>query len=87
MQDELLIRFIDGTCTKEESEKVIEELSNDGNEATEWLQMLAAARLAGSKPVRSVLVAEAKRLRHRLLINIFLCLPWLLGVNGLLSLF
>jgi len=61
MQDELLIRFIDGTCTKEESEKVIEELSNDGNEATEWLQMLAAARLAGSKPVRSVLVAEAKR--------------------------
>ena len=59
MQDELLIRFIDGKCTREESEKVIEKLSRDGNEAAEWLQMVAAARLADSKPVRSVPPADA----------------------------
>lgn len=61
MQDELLIRFIDGKCTVEESEKVIEELSRDGNDAAEWLQMVAAARLAGTKPVRSVPSADAHR--------------------------
>lgn len=61
MQDELLIRFIDGKCTKEESEKVIEDLSRDGNDAAEWLQMVAAARLADSKPVRPVPSSDARR--------------------------
>lgn len=60
MQDELLIRFIDGKCTREESEKVIEELSRDGNGATEWLQMVAATRLADSEPVRPVSSADAR---------------------------
>lgn len=60
MQDELLIRFIDGKCTREESEKAIEELSRDGNGATEWLQMVAATRLADSEPVRPVSSADAR---------------------------
>lgn len=60
MQDELLIRFIDGKCTREESEKVIEELSRDGNDAAEWLQMVAAARLADSESGRPVSSADAR---------------------------
>lgn len=61
MQDELLIRFIDGTCTEGETEKVIEELSCDGNDAVEWLQMVVGARLVGSKPALPVPSSDARR--------------------------
>jgi hypothetical protein len=54
MKDELLIRFIDGNVTPEEQEKILKELSQDGNAAKEWLQMEQGARLAGTEPLQKI---------------------------------
>lgn len=51
MKDDLLIRFIDGKTTPEETELVLKELSQDGEAAKEWMQMVQGARLAGTKPL------------------------------------
>ena len=48
MKDDLLIKFIDNKCTPEEEEQVFHELSSQGSEASEWVQMLNASRLAGT---------------------------------------
>ena len=54
MKDELLIRFIDGNVTPEEKEKILQELSLDGNAAKEWIQMEQGARLAGAEPLQKI---------------------------------
>lgn len=54
MKDELLIRFIDGNTTPEETELVLKELSQDGSAAKEWLQMVQGARLADTDPIINV---------------------------------
>lgn len=54
MKDDLLIRFIDGKTTPEETEAVLEVLSRDGDAAKEWLYMVQGARLAGTKPIQEV---------------------------------
>lgn len=61
MQDELLIKFIDGKCSPEETEEVIRELSQEGGESQEWLQMQAASSLVGTKPFETVQTADARR--------------------------
>ena len=61
MQDELLIKFIDGKCSPEETEEVIRELSQEGGESQEWLQMQAASSLVGTKPFETVRTADARR--------------------------
>lgn len=50
MNDELLMKFIDGTATSEEVETVLEMLSEDGDAVKEWIQMAKAAQLADSEP-------------------------------------
>lgn len=54
MKDDLLIRFIDGRTTPEETELVLKELSQDGEAAKEWMQMVQGARLAGTKPLQEI---------------------------------
>ena len=54
MKDDLLIRFIDGKTTPEETELVLKELSQDGEAAKEWMQMVQGARLAGTKPLQEI---------------------------------
>lgn len=54
MKDDLLIRFIDGRTTPEETECVLRELSQDGEAAKEWLQMVQGARLADTKPLQRI---------------------------------
>lgn len=54
MNDDLLIRFIDGRTTPEETEFVLSELSRDGDAAKEWMQMVQGARLADTKPVEHI---------------------------------
>ena len=54
MKDDLLIRFIDGNTTPEETQAVINELSQDGDAAKEWLQMIQGARLAETKPAQKI---------------------------------
>lgn len=54
MNDDLLIRFIDGKTTPEETEFVLSELSRDGDAAKEWMQMVQGARLADTKPVQEI---------------------------------
>ncbi|MGM9739751.1 MAG: hypothetical protein ACI3ZP_04025, partial [Candidatus Cryptobacteroides sp.] len=61
MQDELLIKFIDGKCSPEETEEVIRELSQEGGDSREWLQMQAASSLVGTKPFETVRTADARR--------------------------
>lgn len=51
MNDDLLIRFIDGKTTPEETEFVLNELSRDGDAAKEWMQMVQGARLADTDPI------------------------------------
>lgn len=48
MKDDLLIKFIDDRCTPSEAEQAIRELSGQGSGASEWVQMLNAAKLAGT---------------------------------------
>lgn len=54
MKDDLLIRFIEGKTTPEETELVLKELSQDNEAAKEWMQMVQGARLADSKPVMNI---------------------------------
>lgn len=54
MKDDLLIRFIDGRTTPEETELVIRELSQDGEAAKEWMQMVQGARLADKRPLQEI---------------------------------
>lgn len=61
MNDELLMRFIDGTATSEEVETAMEMLSKDDQAAKEWLQMVQAARLADTPPAAPVLEHEAAK--------------------------
>lgn len=67
MNDDLLIRFIDGKTTPEETEFVLNELSRDGDAAKEWMQMVQGARLADTKPVQEIFSDEfiAKTLTGR----------------------
>lgn len=51
MNDDLLIRFIDGKTTPEETEFVLNELSRDGDAAKEWMQMVQGSRLADTDPI------------------------------------
>lgn len=51
MNDDLLIRFIDGKTTTEETEFVLNELSRDGDAAKEWMQMVQGSRLADTDPI------------------------------------
>ena len=84
MKDDLLIRFIDGKTTPEETEQVFKELSQDGDAAKEWLQMVQGARLADTKPVvnlepddfisRTLADKSQVQPRQRKLIR----LPWIL---------
>lgn len=88
MNDELLMRVMDGTATPEEVETVMEMLSRDDDAAKEWVQMVQGARLADSSPaveihegevsefVSSILNAERKKgISTRRVIK----LPWILG--------
>lgn len=54
MNDDLLIKFIDGKTTPEETELVLKELSQDGDASKEWLQIVQGARLADSKPIVNI---------------------------------
>ncbi len=54
MKDDLLIRFIDGKTTPEETQLVINELSQDGDAAKEWMQMVQGARLADTEPLQEI---------------------------------
>lgn len=54
MKDDLLIRFIDGKTTPEETELVLKELSQDGPAAKEWMQMAQGARLADTEPIVNI---------------------------------
>lgn len=88
MNDELLMRFIDGTATPEEVETVMEMLSKDDAAAKEWMQMVQGARLADSRPaveihegevsefVSSTLNAERKKESSTPRV---VKLPWILG--------
>lgn len=58
MNDDLLIRFIDGKTTPEETEFVLSELSRDGDAAKEWMQMVQGARLADTKPAQEIFSDE-----------------------------
>lgn len=60
MQDELLIKFIDGKCSQEEAEEVIRELSREGGDSQEWLQMQAASSLVGAKPFETVRTEDVR---------------------------
>lgn len=54
MSDELLMKFIDGTATKEEADLVEAYLAENNNETAELLQMIHASKLAGTKPFEQV---------------------------------
>ena len=58
MKDELLIRFIDGNTTPEETDLVINELSKDGEFAKEWIQMVQGARIAGTEPLQNIVPTD-----------------------------
>ncbi len=85
MNDELLMKFIDGTATQEEAETVIEELSIDGGAAREWMQIVQAARLADTAP--NVEVPENEALEyvsdmlksHKPTGRKTVRLPWIIG--------
>lgn len=51
MNDDLLIKFIDGKTTPDETELVLKELSQDGEAAKELMQMVQGARLADADPI------------------------------------
>jgi anti-sigma factor RsiW len=59
MNDELLMKFIDGKTTPEETEVVVAYLSAHPEEAQEWMQMEVAARLADTRPAVAVSEADA----------------------------
>ncbi|MGN1234298.1 MAG: hypothetical protein ACI4UJ_12755 [Candidatus Cryptobacteroides sp.] len=59
MQDDLLIKFIDGNCNPEEDETIIRELSREGEDSREWIQMQTASSLAGAKPFETVRAEDA----------------------------
>ena len=88
MNDDLLIRFIDGNTTPEETEFVINELSQDGEAAKEWMQMLQGARMSGTEPLQDILPTDvisrtlteksAKNQQKKVVI-----LPWIIsGVSA-----
>lgn len=58
MKDDLLIKFIDDRCTPAEAEQAIRELSGQGSGASEWVQMLNAAKLAGTPAFEPVEAAQ-----------------------------
>lgn len=62
MNDELLMKYIDGTATPEEEEIVLTALSKDDEAAKEWLQMVQGARLAGKRPAVELPAAKQGRL-------------------------
>lgn len=85
MKDELLIRFIDGKTTPEETEMVLKELSQDGSAAKEWMQMAQGARLAGKKPLKHIDAYEfvEKTLASKKVVGPrgrkVVRLPWIIG--------
>ncbi len=85
MNDELLMKFIDGTATQEEAETVIEELSRDGEAAREWMQIVRAARLADAVPNVEIPENEAleyvsdKLKTHKPAGRKTVRLPWVIG--------
>lgn len=85
MKDDLLIRFIDGKTTPEETEAVLKELSQDGEAAKEWMQMAQGARLADTKPAQEISSDEfiAKTLAgqngHSVKQGKVVRLPWIIG--------
>lgn len=85
MNDELLMKFIDGTATQEEAETVIEELSRDGEAAMEWMQIVQAARLADTAPSVEIPENEAleyvsdKLKTHKPAGRKTVRLPWIIG--------
>lgn len=85
MKDDLLIRFIDGNTTPEETEQVLNELSQDGGAAKEWMQMVQGARMAGTKPAQDILPDDfiaktlAKNTEHRNRGGRVISLPWIIG--------
>jgi anti-sigma factor RsiW len=50
MNDDLLMKFIDGTATKEEADLVEAYLSENEDATAELLQMVHASKLAGASP-------------------------------------
>lgn len=56
-----MIKFIDGKCTQEEADKVFNDLSLEGEDALEWVQMQTASALAGAKPFETVRTEDARR--------------------------
>ena len=60
MNDDLLIKFISGKTTHQETEIVAAYLSEHPQEAQEWLQMEQAARMADKKPAVGLPQAEAQ---------------------------
>ena len=60
MNDDLLIKFISGKTTHQETEIVAAYLSEHPQEAQEWLQMEQAARMADKKPAVEIPQAEAQ---------------------------
>ena len=60
MNDDLLIKFISGKTTHQETEIVAAYLSEHPQEAQEWLQMEQAARMADKKPAVGIPQAEAQ---------------------------
>ncbi len=85
MKDDLLIRFIDGKTTPEETEAVINELSQDGEAAKEWIQMVQGARLADTKPAQNISSEEfvartlASRTERQTERRKIVRLPWIIG--------
>ena len=60
MNEDLLIKFISGKTTHQETEIVAAYLSEHPQEAQEWLQMEQAARMADKKPAVGIPQAEAQ---------------------------
>lgn len=60
MNDDLLIKFISGKTTHQETEIVAAYLSEHPQEAQEWLQIEQAARMADKKPAVGIPQAEAQ---------------------------
>lgn len=54
MNDDLLMKFIDGTATKDEADLVEAYLAENEDAADELLQMLRASELAGVAPFEKV---------------------------------
>lgn len=81
MKDELLIKFIDGKTTPEETEFVLNELSRDDAAAKEWLQMVQAARLVDTEPLKKISSDDfiAKTLAEKKKPAKVVKLPWIIG--------